>query len=573
MERTKFENLRQIDTREVSFALADIFRSDIPLKNLLAATMAGAYVLDAAQNQGYGELGQIDAFLGKEVKEQTTKLFLRNYLETSWDNLGRLLNRFQCATLQALILFGGDQTGKTGIAKTPEQLAKLAAGALDIRPNQSIADLGCGVGTFACMASVEYDGSKYFGLDINTDAIELARLKELVLKNGIVFEQGDIFARLHDKKFDRIFCDPPMGRMRDTQMRTAIAGRNPKMADRFKAGSQWFYAAAAYEMLNANGKAAVILPIGATWNTADADVRQFLLRIGAVEAVIELPQKIFDYTAIATVMVLLSHHNTSVRMVNAKDFCERGRRINELSNDNITTILECLHSDTEQSKLINLAEISAEGWVLSPTRFLTEKVEIGESIPFGDVIKSITRGAPLTAADLDSLVSDEPTDVQHLMLGNIKNGLIDNELPYLTELDSKYEKFLVQNNSLLLSKNGAPFKVAIAQVAPGKKILANGNLFVIELDEEKADPYCVKAFLESEAGTALLRSIAVGSAMPNISLDALRKLPIPKLPMEQQKRIREKYMTVSDKIVLLRRQLNKATDELGHIFDTESQNC
>lgn len=43
--------------------------------------------------------------------------------------------------------------------------------------------------------------------------------------------------------------------------------------------------------------------------------------------------------------------------------------------------------------------------------------------------------------------------------------------------------------------------------------------------------------------------------------------------MEQQKRIREKYMTVSDKIVLLRRQLNKATDELGHIFDTEAQNC
>ena len=53
---------------------------------------------------------------------------------------------------------------------------------------------------------------------------------------------------------------------------------------------------------------------------------------------------------------------------------------------------------------------------------------------------------------------------------------------------ARFEKYCIKNNSLILSKNGAPFKIAIADVKAGKKLLANGNLYIIELDESKADP-------------------------------------------------------------------------------------
>ena len=52
--------------------------------------------------------------------------------------------------------------------------------------------------------------------------------------------------------------------------------------------------------------------------------------------------------------------------------------------------------------------------------------------------------------------------------------------------------------------------MAIASVKEGNKILANGNLYVIELDEDKINPYFLKAYLESENGKAALSRVAVG---------------------------------------------------------------
>ena len=47
-----------------------------------------------------------------------------------------------------------------------------------------------------------------------------------------------------------------------------------------------------------------------------------------------------------------------------------------------------------------------------------------------------------------------------------------------------YEKYCIKNGSLVISKNASPVKMAIVSVQEGNKILANGNLYVIELDED-----------------------------------------------------------------------------------------
>ena len=60
---------------------------------------------------------------------------------------------------------------------------------------------------------------------------------------------------------------------------------------------------------------------------------------------------------------------------------------------------------------------------------------------FETVIKNITRGAQIKASVLDEIVSDEPTNMQYLMLANLQDGIISDELPYLKGIDSKYEKY------------------------------------------------------------------------------------------------------------------------------------
>ena len=103
----------------------------------------------------------------------------------------------------------------------------------------------------------------------------------------------------------------------------------------------------------------------------------------------------------------------------------------------------------------------------------------------------------------------------------------------------------------------------------GKTILANGNLYIIEIDENKADPYFVKAFLESEKGIALLKSITVGATIPNIGVEALKKIPIPQIPIDDQRKLAAQYLAKVDEIALYKRKLQKAYEELSHIYDNK----
>ena len=175
----------------------------------------------------------------------------------------------------------------------------------------------------------------------------------------------------------------------------------------------------------------------------------------------------------------------------------------------------------------------------------------------------------IKATILDEIVSDEPTNMQYLMLANIQDGIISDDLPYLKEMNPKYEKYCIKNGSLVISKNVSPVKMAIASVKEGNKILANGNLYVIELDEDKINPYFLKAYLESENGKAALSRVAVGATLLNLPVEGLKKITIPLPDLKSQKIIADKYYAKINEIKELKYKLEKATAELEHIYTEE----
>lgn len=118
-----------------------------------------------------------------------------------------------------------------------------------------------------------------------------------------------------------------------------------------------------------------------------------------------------------------------------------------------------------------------------------------------------------------------------------------------------------------MTKNGYPYKFAVVNVPEGKKILANTNLFVIELDEEKVDPYYIQAFLESDVGMTMLKRISVGSALFSISLEGLKKMMIPLPSLEEQKVIASDFQNKVHEIADLNARLAKAVSGLHHICD------
>ena len=106
-------------------------------------------------------------------------------------------------------------------------------------------------------------------------------------------------------------------------------------------------------------------------------------------------------------------------------------------------------------------------------------------------------------------------------------------------------------------------------IEEGNKILANGNLYVIELDEDKINPYFLKAYLESENGKAALSRVAVGATLLNLPVEGLKKITIPLPDLKSQKIIADKYYAKINEIKELKYKLEKATAELEHIYTEE----
>ena len=513
------------------------------------------------------------------ISEDILYEFKENIDESMWNDLINLINKYSAEelALAALLLDFSYSGYHAGSDVTPDSIVKLVAAILKIQPDEKVADIGCGFGTFINYSYLSQPNAHYEGYEINVISSIVSRIRAELLSETIKIYLLDAFCLLDEgnvEQFDKIFSNYPFG------MKIRNLGKGSKLLDSISAkypnlskatSSDWVFNMLLSKLLKEDGKAVGIMTNGSTWNTIDLPMRQYFVENGLIEAVIALPGKLFNSTTIPTTMIILSHNNKDVRLVDATNICEQGRRYNEFTDENIKAIVDALNNDSEYSKLIKVNELKDNEYTLNLTRYLDNEITFDNAVPFESVIKEITRGAPINAKQLDDIASDVPTSMQYLMLANIQDGTIDDKLPYLSHIDEKYEKYCLQNNDLILSKNGYPYKVAVVSIEGDRKILANGNLYIIRLDSSKVDPYYVKAFFESEKGIALLKSITVGATIPNIGVDKLKKLNIPVPSLGEQAFIVDKYKDTLDEIAVLKLKLQKATNRLHHIFDEESE--
>lgn len=462
---------------------------------------------------------------------------------------------------------------------TPEGICLLAEEILDIKDEDKVADLGCGTGSVALDIKKKHPEANVYAVDIQINEIAMAKMYNSLSNEKITFEARDMLQLASDEKmkksFDKIFSNYPFGV--STKNLNQEDGYLDSLKERIPAmskatSSDWIFNALMMDLLSEKGKAIGIMTNGGTWNMLDTQVRKYFVENGYIECVIALPEKLFNSTSVATSMVVLSYGNEKgIRLVDASQLYNPGRRNNELSDSNINKILDALSKDEEVSKFVDIDTLRENDYVLSLSRYAIMPEDIEDGRTFKEVIKRITRGAPLNARALDEISSQVPTNMQYLMLANIQNGFIDKNLPYLKEIEKKNEKYCLTDRCLLLSKNGYPYKVAVAEVKDGQKIMANGNLYIIELDESQVDPYYLAAFFGSEQGIASLKRITVGATIPNIGVEQLKALVIPIPSLDKQRKIAENYKIAKDEIEMLQLKLEKAKDKMSHAFDGKGE--
>ena len=573
---------RDIRTREARWTVASTLRQSGTVNGIDETVICLAYLALIIKNTEAGnyEYPDLELTLGYVEDEEVREYIRSKISEELFENcLLDISCKFENDQLIGIV-FSNEFDGYENNS-TPNSIISLAIKLLGIdesvdtdkKMSGVVADICCGTSSFLLRSSESNPSCKYYGCDINTNAYGISKIRASLVNGNSDIELNDAFKLMEDdRKFDCIFMNHPFG-MRIRQMKNEDSYINlfsnliPKMSP--GTSCDWLFALLGLKKLKENGKLAVVVTNSCLYNVLDSKVREYMVKNKLIESVIELPSNMFVGTGVSTSVVVFSKKNNErISFVNATKFFEKGRRQNQFTDENINQILDNIRKDSEYSVSLDISDINEDGYQLNPLRYIDAKeTEFKDGVPFESVVLNVFRGAPLRARELDEFASNEENDCQYIMLSNIKDGVIDKDLPYLSSISEKYEKYCIKNRSLLVSKNGAPFKTAVAEIEEGRKVLANGNLYVFELDEQKVNPYYLQAFFASDAGQKLLSKFVVGSTIPNLPLQDFKKAVIPLPPMEIQNKIADEYAATIDEINVIKMKLERAKRKLKESFD------
>lgn len=537
----------------------------------LAAITIALYEAAKMENR---DLRFIDAIskLPKDIQEIIMRY---TKVDVTWNDMKELVEEFTPEAFKK-VLFGTEffpESAKINFDNAPKSLIALAEEFLSIDSKQKGLQLYSDCGRVLVDLGQKYPGIELTGVEQNPDFNLVAKIKALAIGQNIRVKQVVPMEYCLENRgkgiYDFVISTHPFGfRMRTLSEKFSdLSNIYPYL--KTGTAADWVYSLLAMDVLKNSGKVVAFLSAGCMFTNQDKDVRKYLVHNGYVEAVINLPNRMYSYTGINTVMVVLSKGNNGVRMVDASGIYTPGRRQNEFSKENIEQIVEAYNNLGDISVEVSVEELAKNDYVLLPTRFLAEaEAEIENGVRMEEIVE-FDRSAMVPAAELDkiSVEDNDASENYYLRLSEIHDGVIDKRLPKISTIDKKYEKYLLQNNDIILSRNGAPFKVALYNQNGKEKVLPVGNLLVLRADPNKVNPVYLKAYLESEQGIGSLSKLLTGVAMQVISMERLKKMIVPVPDIEEQNKIADKYLSIMDELEILNMKVQNARNRLVHVFD------
>lgn len=248
----------------------------------------------------------------------TLNMFLKEVSDFSYDNSEDLGNAFEY-----LLSIMGSQ-GDAGQFRTPRHIIDMMVEIVDPKKNETILDPACGTAGFLISAyrhilaqNKDEDGKStltaddrkrltenFAGYDISPDMVRLSRVNMYLhhFTKPKISEYDTLTSEEKwDDCYDVILANPPF--------MTPKGGIMPHSRYRVKAKrSEVLFVDYIAEHLNPTGRAAIIVPEGIVFQSANAykELRKYLVDGGLLYAVISLPAGVFNpYSGVKTSILLI----------------------------------------------------------------------------------------------------------------------------------------------------------------------------------------------------------------------------------------------------------------------------
>lgn len=546
------------------YEVMDSLRARVGSQEYIHVFIVNYYLSRMLRTNSFDEI--LERFEDENIKYKLKDVYQE---ETNYIEQFNSLKDFELDEIIEIIGGLSEYAGRRDVGEntTVKSIIDLSLELLNLEKEDILLDVGSGIGTTLLEASKI---SSISGIEINPENYVLSCL--LLDLFNIAIEKmmhKDVFTYdLSEFNANKVFMNMPMGlKMSGKKLEEVLKLKFDKSIykNHIKSiDSSWVFALDVIE--NTEYEKFVMLMNGnPLYSDIHQDVRKILIDEGKVEAVIALPSNLLAYTAIPIYLVVFSHNNESIKFVDATNLYSDIKYRHTIKKKHIEEIISALEENSNISKTVEIKKLEEEDFTLDPLRYTMPEFPFEESVTLKNVVKSINRGHTISKKDLDEMTSVQPTNYQYLMLQNFQDGIIDEKLPYLKNLDETYERYLLKDNSIIISRL-SPFKIGSVDKLK-TRVLANGNLFFLEIDEDKINKDFLTAYLQSRIGLREIEKYVKGSTMKTISIRDLEKVNIPKISMEKQIEIGENFILLNSEFKAIKKRAAEIAKERLNIFE------
>lgn len=327
-----------------------------------------------------------------------------------------------------------------------------------------------------------------------------------------------------------------------------------------------------------DGIVVAFVPNGVLFNDIDKDIRKFLVENNYIDSIISFPSGIIPFTGVASSLIILQKGKTTknIRMIDATEIYHRQRRYSLFEEEDIAKILDLYKSpdDSDEAFCVQYEDIVSNNYHLGIGKYIETGYSILNPCVLETVTKSIFRGYQIKASEYDkiSVMGIDDTEYRIINVSDIRtDGYVEKDLQAVVVNDTrKFDKYCVEDGDIIITAKNTTIKTAVYREVEDYKAILTGNLIAIRPNQKKVNPYYLKAFLDSEIGEALLKSIQTGTTVFSISPNSLRELVISLPEMELQMEIADEYIKTVNEIENLLLQYNEKSAYLKRIYKNKT---